>query len=307
MDSVDVVVIGAGAVGLACARKFSDAGLATIVLESEAGFGAGASSRNSEVIHAGLYYPPGSLKAELCLRGRELLYDYCQARGINHSQVGKWVVANGPTQLAALEKIAKTARANGCDEVYWIDGLEAQEQEPELIAERVLVSPRTGIIDSHAYMLCLLADLESKGGMFVPRTKVISGRAADGGIVLKTQGDGEFELRAKFVVNSAGINAPFLVEKFGSKYTPILPEKGFAKGNYFSLSGKSPFKRLVYPVPEPGGLGVHLTLSLDGRARFGPDVEWVSNVNYDVDPNRKKFLVKPLENIGEILIRKGCT
>jgi len=287
MDSTDVVVIGGGVVGLACARRLAIAGLSTIVLEAESGFGFGASSRNSEVIHAGLYYQTGSLKAELCREGRELLYSYCQSRNIGHSQVGKWIIANGPTQIAQLNKIATAARANECSEVYWLSGSEAQEQEPELIAEKVLVSPRTGIVDSHHYMLSLLADIEAHGGVFVPRTVVVSGETVPDGILLKTRGADDFEIKAKLVVNSAGIFAPCLAKKLGCQNVPELPEKGFAKGNYFSLTGKAPFQRLVYPVPEPGGLGVHLTLSLDGRARFGPDVEWVPEINYTVNSDRK--------------------
>ncbi len=295
MDSTDVVVIGGGVVGLACARKLAIAGLSTIVLEAESGFGQGESSRNSEVIHAGLYYKPGSLKAKLCRDGRELLYSYCQSRNISHSQLGKWIVANGPAQISQLKKIASTAKANRCNEVFWMSGSEAQEQEPELIAEKVLVSPRTGIVDSHHFMLSLLADLEINGGVFVPKTIVESGKAITDGILLKTGGIDDYEIKAKFVVNSTGIFAPSLAKKFGCQNVPKLPAKGFAKGNYFSLTGKAPFKRLIYPVPEPGGLGVHLTLSLDGQARFGPDVEWIPEVNYIVDSNRKIAFSKEIK------------
>ena len=295
MDSTDAVVIGGGVVGLACARKLAIAGLSTIVLEAEDGFGLGASSRNSEVIHAGLYYESGSLKAQLCREGRELLYSYCQSRNIGHSQLGKWIVANSPAQIAQLKKIASAAKVNRCSEVYWLSGSEAQEQEPELIAEKVLVSPRTGIVDSHHFMLSLLADLELNGGVFVPRTVVVSGKAAPGGIFLKTRGIDDFEIKAKFVVNSAGIFASCLAKKLGCQNVPELPAKGFAKGNYFSLTGKTPFQRLVYPVPEPGGLGVHLTLSLDGQARFGPDVEWIPEINYTVNSDRKNAFSKEIK------------
>lgn len=294
MDSTDAVVIGGGVVGLACARKLAIEGLSTIVLEAESGFGQGASSRNSEVIHAGLYYQPGSLKAKLCREGRELLYSYCKSRNIGHSQIGKWIVANGREQISQLKKIASKAKANRCDEVYWMSGSEAQEQEPELIAEKVLVSPRTGIIDSHHFMVSLLADLELNGGVFVPRTEVKSGRFISDGIILKICGADDYEIKAKFVINSAGIFAPLLAKKLGCQNVPKLPIKGFAKGNYFSLTGKAPFNKLVYPVPDPGGLGVHLTLSMDGQARFGPDVEWIPEINYKVDLNRKKIFSKEI-------------
>ncbi|MDC0244867.1 NAD(P)/FAD-dependent oxidoreductase [Pseudomonadota bacterium] len=294
IDTTDVVVIGGGVVGLACARKLAIEGLSTIVLEAEDRFGLGASSRNSEVIHAGLYYEAGSLKAKLCREGRELLYSYCQSRNIGHSQLGKWIVANSPAQIEQLNKIALTAQVNGCSEVYWLSSSEAQEQEPELIAEKVLVSPRTGIVDSHNLMLSLLADIEVNGGIFVPNTVVVSGRAAQGCILLKTRGVDDFEIKAKFVVNSAGIYASCLAKNLGCRNVPELPAKGFAKGNYFSLTGKPPFQRLIYPVPEPGGLGVHLTLSLDNQARFGPDVEWVPEINYKVNSDRKNAFSKEI-------------
>ena len=296
MDSVDIeaVVIGAGVVGLACARRLSASGLSTIVLDAESTFGQGASSRNSEVIHAGIYYKPGSLKAKLCIKGRDLLYEYCISRNINHSQIGKWIVASNTKQVAQLEEIAKVARRNGCHEVYWLSGCEAKENEPELLAEKVLVSPRTGIIDSHGYMLSLLSDIEEKGGVFVPNTRVMSGSAMSNEIKLLVDGSVTCEIKARLVVNATGIVAPLLARKFGCKNVPEMPSQGFAKGNYFKLSGKAPFKRLVYPIPEQGGLGVHLTLDLKGKARFGPDVDWVTQLNYSVDPNRKKLFEREI-------------
>lgn len=287
MDSIEAVVIGGGVVGLACARRLAISGISTIVLEAESSFGQGASSRNSEVIHAGLYYHPGSLKAKLCRSGRDLLYDYCLLRNIGHSQIGKWIVASNVSQIAQLHQIAEVARLNGCDEIHWLSGSEAQEQEPALIAEKVLISPRTGIIDSHEYMISLLADFESNGGIFIPNSRVTSGRAVYNQIELQVDGSETCEIKANMVVNAAGILAPSLARNLGSASVPEMPSQGFAKGNYFSLSGKAPFKRLIYPVPEPGGLGVHLTLDMNGRARFGPDVEWVTQLNYSVDPDRK--------------------
>ena len=300
MDSIDAVVIGGGVVGLACARRLCLSGVSTIVLEAESGFGQGASSRNSEVIHAGLYYQPDSLKAELCLKGRELLYEYCLQRNIGHSQIGKWIVANNTSQIAQLEKIAKVAKLNGCEEVYWLSGIEAQKAEPELLAKKVLVSPRTGIINSHEYMLSLLSDIESNGGVFVPNSRVTSGQSVGGAIELQVDGAVSCNIKARIVVNAAGILAPHLAKNFGCLNVPEMPAQGFAKGNYFSLSSKPPFQHLIYPVPEKAGLGTHLTLDMGGRARFGPDVEWTdlaweNPIDYSVDPARQDSFIKAIK------------
>ena len=296
MDKVDAVVIGAGVVGLACARKLALSGLSTIILETESRLGQGASSRNSEVIHSGLYYQPGSLKAKLCREGREMLYEYCLTRNIGHSPIGKWIVANSEEQILKLENIAKTANQNGCNEVYWLSLKEAKKIEPELRAKKILVSPRTGIIDSHEYMLSLLGEIEANGGILVPNSKVVACSSSSNKLTLKVQSDIPCELNAKFVINSSGIMAPTLAKEFGCKNIPELSKKGFCKGNYFSFSGKSPFKRLIYPVPNQGGLGIHLTLDLNGRAKFGPDVEWVDEVSYIVDNGRKKNFIKEIKH-----------
>lgn len=295
MDKVDAVVIGAGVVGLACARKLSLSGLSTIVLESQSSMGQGASSRNSEVIHSGIYYQPGSLKAKLCLEGREMLYKYCSARNISHAPIGKWVVANTDEQISKLENIAHTAKQNSCDEVFWLNIKEAKKYEPELKAKKILVSPRTGIIDSHEYMINLLTDIEANGGILVPNSNVISCKSSLKELILKVQSDEPCEINTKFIINSSGIMAPVLAKKFGCKNIPSLPKKGFCKGNYFGYSGKAPFKRLIYPVPDKGGLGIHLTLDLNGRAKFGPDVEWVDEVNYFIDNNRKESFIREIK------------
>ena len=289
-DRVEAVVIGAGVVGLACARRLAIAGLETIVLESEMHYGQGISSRNSEVIHAGLYYPAGSLKALLCRAGRESLYAYCEQHGVPHRQSGKWIVATTQSQMATLDQIAARASANGCREVFFLDGSQARRIEPQLCAERVLVSPRTGIIDSHALMTSLLGDLESAGGVLALGAPVTSGELRTDDILLHVGGDAPMSLTARYVINSAGLNAPEVAESMVGFPVTLVPTRCFAKGSYFSLRGKSPFSRLVYPVPEVGGLGAHLTLDLQGAARFGPDVEWVDRPDYSVDAERvEKF------------------
>ena len=280
---VDAVVVGAGVVGLACARRLAEEGLETILLESESSIGQGISSRHSEVIHAGLYYKPGSLKAKLCNLGRQAIYDYCETRQIPYQRIGKWVVATTLAQVDALEKIAARAVENGCTDVAFIDGALARKMEPLLRCEQVLHSPSTGILDSHTFMLSLLGDFERAGGVLAVCSPVFEGDV-NGSTTRLTIADMErTTISATYVVNAAGLEAPAVACKLAGFPAVHIPQRCYAKGSYFSLSGKSPFQRLVYPVPETGGLGVHLTLDLDGRARFGPDVEWVDEPNYTVD------------------------
>lgn len=270
-------------VGLACARRLAMAGLETVVLERERSFGQGISSRNSEVIHAGLYYQPGSLKGKLCRAGREQLYAYCESRHVHHKKVGKWVVASSVEQLPALEEIAKKAKANRCGEVLMIDGDYARNIEPELRCVAALSSPLTGIVDSHGLMTALLGDFENAGGVLALCSSVDSGRIENSTITLSVQGLESSAINAKFIVNAAGLDAPLIAERITGFPDHLVPRRSFAKGTYFTLSGKSPFQRLIYPVPESGGLGVHLTLDLQGQARFGPDVEWVDVPDYAVE------------------------
>ncbi|MFP8778303.1 NAD(P)/FAD-dependent oxidoreductase [Hydrogenophaga sp. RWCD_12] len=277
MDKVDVVVIGAGVVGLAAARALALAGREVLVLEREAGIGMGTSSRNSEVIHAGIYYPTGSLKAQLCVRGRGLLYEYCIERGIAHRRCGKLIVAHTPSQVAGLQGIADKARANGVGNLALMMADEAVALEPQLRCSAALLSPSTGIVDSHGLMLALQGDLENAGGMVVCHSAVEAiGVSVDGFLVRTADGT---ELLATTLVNAAGLHACDLasrVERLGSAH---VPRPWYAKGNYFTLSsGRSPFQHLIYPAPEPdkhmAGLGVHLTIDLGGQAKFGPDVQW---------------------------------
>jgi L-2-hydroxyglutarate oxidase LhgO len=288
MDNVDIVVVGAGVVGLAVARALAVAGREVLILEAAESFGTGTSSRNSEVIHAGIYYPRGSLKARFCVAGRERLYAFCQQYGVAHRVCGKLIVAASDAQWAELQKIQADARANGVELELW-EGARAIALEPQLRCVGALHSPRTGIIDSHSYMLALLGQAESHGATLVCESAVTGLHLEKDGIVLAINGE-QPVLRARNLINSASIEAPRiagLIEGFPAEH---VPRAYFAKGNYFTLSGRSPFKRLVYPVPEPGGLGVHLTLDLAGRARFGPDVQWVDAPDYGVDAQRaQKF------------------
>jgi L-2-hydroxyglutarate oxidase LhgO len=289
MDKTDCIVIGAGVVGLAVARRLAQAGREVMVLEAHPAIGMETSSRNSEVIHAGLYYPGGSLKASLCVSGREALYAYCAERGIAHQRCGKLVVATSDAQHGKLAAIAAQAAANGCAEVSMIGAADAQAMEPALRCTAALHSPMTGIIDSHGYMLSMQGDAERDGAVFAFNTRVLSGTADDEGIVLQVGDEADpYLLHARTVVNCAGLWASHIAARIGGLDAASIPRTWFAKGNYYSLAGRAPFSRLVYPVPEPGGLGVHLTLDLGGQARFGPDVEWLEGeqVDYLVDPAR---------------------
>jgi len=293
MERVDAVVVGGGVVGLACARELALRGRETIVVEATDGIGNGTSSRNSEVIHAGLYDAPGSLKATLCVAGRRLLYPYCESRGVGHHRCGKLVVAASAAQVEALRAIEARAIANGVEGLRWLSGAEARALEPALNAEAALLSTVTGIIDSHSLMLAVLGDLERAGGTLVVRSPVEGATVTRDGIVLRVGGDDPSELLARTVVNSAGLFAQSLARRIDGLDAGTIPAERFAKGNYYALAGRSPFTRLIYPVPEPGGLGVHLTLDLAGQARFGPDVEWLApGIAPDaVDPSRGERFV----------------
>ena len=292
MERIDAVVVGAGVVGLACARALALAGHETIVVEASDGIGNGTSSRNSEVIHAGLYDAPGSLKATLCVAGRRLLYPYCETHGVGHRRCGKLVVAGSAAQVEALRAIEARAIANGVEGLRWLGGADARALEPALNAEAALLSTVTGIIDSHSLMLAYLGDLEHAGGTLVVRSPVEGATVTGEGLVVRVGGAQPIELRARSVVNCAGLFAQSLARRIEGLDAGTIPRERFAKGNYVALAGRSPFSHLIYPVPEPGGLGVHLTLDLAGQARFGPDVEWLApgtlpeEIDYAVDPAR---------------------
>ena len=285
-DRIECAVIGAGVVGLAVARALALAGREVIVLEAADAIGTETSSRNSEVIHAGIYYPQGSLKARLCVEGKAFLYRYCESRGIKHRRCTKLIVATNGDQMASLEKIRAQARANGVDDLVLISAAEAQALEPQLACVGALVSPSTGIIDSHSLMLAYQGEAEDRGAMIAFLSPVLGGEVRNDGIELIVGGAEPMRLRAGLVVNAAGLGAQAIAAGLAGFPAKDVPPLHYAKGNYFSLTGKAPFSRLVYPVPEPGGLGVHISIDLAGQARFGPDVEWIDRVAYDVDPRR---------------------
>jgi L-2-hydroxyglutarate oxidase LhgO len=286
-DTVDCVVIGAGVVGLAVARACAQQGWETVLVEAENAIGTGTSSRNSEVIHAGIYYPQGSLKARLCVQGKHQLYAYCEEKGVEFSRCGKFIVATHEGQLDALRAIRAAAAANGVDDLRWLDRDEARAREPALNCVAALESPSTGIVDSHGLMLALQGDFEAAGGMLAFCSPVTGGLVRPGQpTLLKVGGDEPMELLATRVVNSAGLYAQQVAACIEGVPPQSIPPGRYAKGNYYSLAGAAPFSRLIYPVPEEGGLGVHLTIDLGGQARFGPDVEWIDTIDYTVDPGR---------------------
>jgi len=287
MADIDCVVLGAGVVGLAVARELALAGREVLIVEAAEGIGTGASARNSEVIHAGIYYVPGSLKARLCVEGKHLLYDYCTQRGIAHKRLGKLIVAADAEQAARLDAITATARANGVDDLYRISGDEARELEPALSCEAALVSPSTGIVDSHGLMLALQGDAENAGAQCVFMTPFREGRVLENGeFMLSFAGADAMDITAAAVVNATGLSAPSVAQRLAGQPTALIPPAYFCKGSYFTLSGRSPFNRLIYPMPNHAGLGVHLTVDLGGQAKFGPDTEWVDGENYDIDARR---------------------
>lgn len=290
MDSVEAVVIGAGVVGLAVGRALARSGFETIVLERANAIGTGTSSRNSEVIHAGIYYPAGSLKARLCVQGRTQLYAFCDSHGVSHRRCGKLVVATSPQQHAALQDTREKAAANGVA-LSWLDADAARALEPALSCSAALLSPETGIVDSHGLMLALQGDLERHGGALALQSPVLGVQCGSDAHVVEVGGEMPISLSARIVVNAAGLWAPGLAAAERGLPGAQWPQAFYAKGNYFSLAGRAPFGRLIYPVPEQAGLGVHLTLDLAGQARFGPDVQWLETgdpdaIDYRVDPAR---------------------
>ncbi len=285
MDHVDCVVVGAGVVGLAAARALALAGREVLVLDAGPVIGSQTSSRNSEVIHAGIYYAPGSLKARLCVPGRERLFAYCRERGIAHQRIGKLIVATQTAEMATLAKYKTQATANGVDDLAWLTPGEVAALEPEVSCAGALLSPSTGIINSHEYMLALQGDTEAAGGSVVLNTRVTAVRRhADG---FQVDVDGTAAVACRCCVNSAGLQAPDLARHIEGMPPAAIPSAYFAVGHYFTLQGRSPFRRLVYPVAEKAGLGIHVTLDMVGVARFGPDVKWIDRVDYAFDESRR--------------------
>jgi len=295
MEHTDCLVIGAGVVGLAVARQLAATGYSTIIVERHPRIGTECSSRNSGVIHAGLHYPPGSLKARLCVAGRDALYDYCERKSVPVQRCGKLVVATSPDQEADLERIVRTGRANGVTDLVRLSGTEARAMEPALNCSAALLSPSTGIVDTGALMLALLADAERHGAVLACNTPCnVLRTTPTGGVIWEDETSGQPLLHARWLINASGLNAVTTAARIIGFPVQQLPRSFLAKGNYFSLAGRTPFTRLVYPVPEPGGLGVHLTLDLGGQARFGPDVQWIESLDYSVNSERTALFVEKI-------------
>jgi L-2-hydroxyglutarate oxidase LhgO len=292
IEQVACVVIGAGIIGLACAREIALNGTEVVILEAQEGIGMETSSRHSEVIHAGIYYPAGTNKAKWCVQGKELLYDYCAANHVPHNRLGKLIVATEDAELATLNDIKAKAEANGVFDLEFLSAAAVHSLEPNVKAVGALLSPSTGIIDSHSYMLSLLGQAEAKGAMLAVNSKLISGRVTKDGIILQVKtGDSEMELQTKCLINCAGLYASQVSRAIQGVPADQIPETYYRKGNYFTYAAKNPFTRLIYPVPVPGGLGTHSTVDLAGQVRFGPDVEWIEEINYDVDITRREQFV----------------
>jgi L-2-hydroxyglutarate oxidase LhgO len=288
-ETIECAVIGAGVVGLAIARALALDGREVVVLEAEDCIGSHTSSRNSEVIHAGIYYPPGSLKALTCVTGKRALYAYCAERGVPYVNCGKIIVAASDEEMPGLEKLRQLALANGVGDLEYLEPRQVKVMEPEVRCVGALLSPSTGIIDSHALMLAYQGDAEASGMMIAFKSPVEGGKVMNDGIELRVGGPDAMSLKARIVVNSAGNGAPPLAGALEGLPAETVPKRYFCKGNYFTLAGcKSPFRRLVYPAPEHAGLGVHVTIDMGGQARFGPDVEWVDTLEYSVDPARSE-------------------
>ncbi|KRB00978.1 FAD-dependent oxidoreductase [Pseudomonas sp. Root68] len=286
--NVDIqsVVVGAGVVGLAVARALARSGREVLVVEAGGGIGTGISSRNSEVIHAGIYYPGGSLKARLCVEGKQRLYAYCDEHGVDYRRVGKLIVATDEQQRAALQRLLQQGRVNGVDDLQWLDGPQARELEPALSCVAALWSPSTGIVDSHGLMLALQGDAQRLGATLALHTPLLSARCIERGLELHMGGNQPMTLCCRELINCAGLSAPEVASSIVGLPGQFIPRAYLCKGSYFSFSGRAPFLHLVYPAPESAGLGVHMTLDLGGQARFGPDVEWVEHIDYRVEPHR---------------------
>ncbi|MEA2868738.1 MAG: hypothetical protein QOE39_3453 [Bradyrhizobium sp.] len=286
MDKVDCVVVGAGVIGLAVARRLAQAGREVIIIEAAEGIGTVTSSRNSEVIHAGIYYPAGSLMARMCVSGKRALYEYCRDHGVPHRTCGKLIVSTAAKETEKLQSIKAHAEANGVLDLQTLSGDAARALEPALNCDAALLSPSTGIIDSHAYMLALRGDAEDAGAACAFHTPLLRATATTDRIEIEAGGDAPMTLACSLLVNAAGLGAPAVARSIDGMPIDLIPRAYFAKGNYFSCNARAPFSHLIYPVPEPGGLGVHLTLDMAGQARFGPDVEWIETIDYAVDPAR---------------------
>ena len=294
VDHLDLVVIGAGVVGLAIARALAQSGRDITILEKHAEIGSGTSSRNSEVIHAGIYYPKGSLKSLTCIEGNQRLYTYCRDRNIPYKNCGKLIVATNADEAEHLNQIIANAQSCGVDDLVLLDQSQTLAREPELNAVASIFSPSTGIIDCHTYMHTLLGDIENAGGQLVKNSHIVSGSVTEDGFAL-TLADG-YSFTCNALINAAGLDAHNVCANLSGFPAAHIPKQYLAKGSYFTLSGQSPFAHLIYPVPVPGGLGTHLTMDMGGQARFGPNVKWVEQIDYDIDPDDIDAFYRDIQN-----------
>ena len=291
MPDIDALVVGAGVVGIAVARALALSGRSVIVIERADCIGSETSSRNSEVIHSGIYYPKDSLKAKYCVAGRRKLYEFCGERGVPNRRCGKLIVAANTAELAAIEALARRGEANGVDDLKMLSAAEAKAMEPALNSVGALLAPSTGIVDSHALMLALQGEAEDFHAAFAFLTPFVGARVEDDGFAVETGGAEPMRLKTTWLINAAGLSASHVASAIDGLNRAHVPQTRYAKGSYFALAGRAPFTRLIYPAPHTHGLGVHLTLDLAGQARFGPDVEWVDEISYDVDPRRSAGFV----------------
>lgn len=291
---IDCVIAGAGVIGLAVARAVAQAGREVLVVESAVTIGTGTSSRNSEVIHAGIYYPPRSLKARLCVTGKKALYDYLAGRDVAHRRVGKIIVAVNAAEIPTLERYHAQAEANGVNDLQWLSAAEVAGLEPEITCVRGLLSPSTGILDTHEYLLALRGDLEAAGGLVALNTPVERVEVTKGGFCVQYGGAEPAVVECAAFINATGLHAPDLAGRIDALAGQHVPQAYYAKGHYYALSGKSPFQRLVYPLAEEGGLGVHVTLDMAGVTRFGPDVTWVKDEDYAFDDSRRPAFINAI-------------
>lgn len=293
MDNVDVVIVGAGVIGLAIAAKLSQQFNDVLVIDKNKSFGEETSSRNSEVIHAGIYYPQDSLKAKLCVQGKALLYQYCQERHIPVNPIGKLLVAHGDEEEKQLNKILLSAQANGVDDLSWVDKVSLHAQEPHLRASAALKSPSTGIIDSHVYMQSLLAQAQDNNAMFVEQTKMLSAQPISSGFEVKlVSQDEELAIRCKYLINCAGLHSESVAKTITNLARGFIPKLHWCRGHYFSYQGKSPFNQLIYPIPRDNGLGIHASLDLAGQLKFGPDTQYINKLDYTFPENLKAKFVE---------------
>ena len=290
-EKLDCIVIGAGVIGIAIARRLALAGREVVVLEAESHVASHTSSRNSEVIHAGIYYPEGSLKAKLCVSGRDLLYQYCADRDVPFQKTGKIIVATQSGDVPTLHKYAAQAEANGVTDLQWLTRRDVSKLEPAVDCEAGLLSPSTGIIDSHSYILALQGELEAANGSVVCRSRVRSVKIRDGGFEVLVGDGAAYSVTCRCLVNSAGLWAQDVANRIAGFPQACIPKQHLSKAHYFTYQGASPFDRLIYPIPGDGGLGIHVTLDLGGSARFGPDAVWVEDINYEFDTSRKADFV----------------